>query len=138
VGITIKSSSDYQISENFLKGVTTNTNVSTLIENFENANLEIFSLNGTKLKNSDICSTGCVVLCPSTSEQLTIIVSGDVDGNGNIDSTDYIRVKSAFLGSLDLSEAYTKAADVDESSKIDSTDYIRIKGHFLGTYNLHS
>jgi hypothetical protein len=59
---------------------------------------------------------------------------GDVDGNGVIDTTDYMRVKSAFLGEYDLNEDEFWAADVDQNGLIDTTDYIRIKAHFLGDY----
>jgi hypothetical protein len=59
---------------------------------------------------------------------------GDVDGNGEIDTTDYMRVKAAFLGTYTLSEEEFWAADVDQNGVIDTTDYIRIKAHFLGDY----
>ena len=68
------------------------------------------------------------------AEESVEIVLGDVDGNGVIDTTDYIRVKAAFLGIFELSEVEFLAADVDRNSIIDTTDYMRIKAHFLGTY----
>jgi hypothetical protein len=64
------------------------------------------------------------------------VVVGDVDGNGGIDSTDYMRVKAAFLGEFVLNDTQRKAADVDNGGAIDSTDYMRIKGQFIGAYDL--
>lgn len=61
---------------------------------------------------------------------------GDVNNDGTIDSTDYMRIKSHFLGTLTLEDKAFKAGDVDASTEIDSTDYLRVKGHFLGSYNL--
>ena len=63
-------------------------------------------------------------------------VLGDVDGNGVVDSTDYMRVKSMFLGAYNLSGEYFVAGDVDASGVIDTTDYLRLKSAFMGTYNL--
>jgi hypothetical protein len=62
---------------------------------------------------------------------------GDVNNDGAVDTTDYIRIKSHFLGTLTLEGDSFKAGDVTGDGTIDTTDYIRIKGHFLGTYNLH-
>ena len=63
---------------------------------------------------------------------------GDIDGNAKTDSTDYIRVKSAFLGTFSLSDAQFKAGDVEKDGAINSTDYIRIKSAFLGNYDLYA
>ena len=129
-----------KLEGSYIIDVSSNVSANTITSNFENESLQIIDHNGSFVSDDSAVGTGCkvqIVINGEIIDSLTIIVSGDVDGNGNVDSTDYIRIKSAFLGSLDLNEAYTKAADVDESSKIDSTDYIRIKGHFLGTYNLY-
>jgi uncharacterized protein (DUF342 family) len=65
-------------------------------------------------------------------DSLFIVIKGDVDGNGQIDSTDYVRVKQFFLGNFTFEGAYFKAGDVDDNGKIDSTDYVRIKAMILG------
>jgi hypothetical protein len=59
-----------------------------------------------------------------------------VDGNGLIDGTDYLRIKSVFLEDCALAACQELAADVDGNGIVDSTDYLRIKAHFYGTYNL--
>ena len=62
---------------------------------------------------------------------------GDVNNDGTVDSTDYLRIKSHFLGTITLEGKEFKAGDVDSSGTIDSTDYLRIKSHFFGEYDLH-
>ncbi|MBQ7647295.1 MAG: leucine-rich repeat protein [Clostridia bacterium] len=64
------------------------------------------------------------------------VIKGDVDGNGKIDSTDYITVKHHILNINTLYDAYEAAADTDGNGKIDSTDYIAIKRHILGIASL--
>ena len=91
---------------------------------------------GSVISQSAECGTGYNVLLVKNKvviDALTVVVSGDVDGNGKIDATDYIRIKSVFLGTLDLDGAYFLAADMDDSGNIDSTDYLKIKSIFLGT-----
>ncbi len=62
---------------------------------------------------------------------------GDVNNDGSIDSTDYLNIKSHFLGIITLEGNALKAGDVDENGVIDSTDYLRIKSHFLGVFDLN-
>jgi hypothetical protein len=61
---------------------------------------------------------------------------GDVNNDGAIDSTDYLRIKGHFLGTYTIEGSALVAGDVNKDSAIDSTDYLRIKGHFLGTYTI--
>ncbi|MBO4453284.1 MAG: dockerin type I repeat-containing protein, partial [Clostridia bacterium] len=61
---------------------------------------------------------------------------GDVDGDGNVGSVDYLMVKRAVLGSFDLNEIQTVAADVDKSGAVGAVDYLIIKRTVLGSYDL--
>ncbi len=66
-----------------------------------------------------------------------IIILGDLDGNGVIDATDYLRIKNNFLGYSSLEGDWLVAADVYQDGVITSADYLRIKGHFLKSYNIY-
>jgi hypothetical protein len=59
-------------------------------------------------------------------------VSGDTDGDGDITSTDYLRIKAVFLGNFTFDTLYETAADYNHDSVIDSTDYLLIKNLMLG------
>ena len=61
-------------------------------------------------------------------------VMGDANMDGVVDSTDYLRVKKAFIGEFNLKGTAYAMADVDYNGIIDSTDYLRIKSAFLGLY----
>jgi|GEM_PF-6450367 len=81
-------------------------------------------------------STGTVVISEDGSEAAVIIILGDVDGSGVVNSTDYIIVKKAFIKAVELDGHYALAADIDENGSIDSTDYLKIKSHFIGVNKL--
>ena len=72
------------------------------------------------------------------SEDTPEYLLGDVTGDGVIDTTDYLKIKSHFLHITSLKETELKAGDADKSGTIDSTDYLLIKAHFLGIKNLES
>ncbi len=64
------------------------------------------------------------------------VVKGDVNGDGNINSTDFMQVRRAYLGLFDLDEACAKAADVNGDGKINSTDFMQIRRHYLKLYEI--
>lgn len=59
---------------------------------------------------------------------------GDLDGNGEIDSMDYLMLKRYCLGSLELTEEQKAVSDVNGDGEIDGLDYMMVKRHVLGTY----
>ncbi len=112
----------------------------SILENFENQNAVIRDAEGNTVSEGKTVGTGCTVDLVVNGEKIdsvTIIVKGDITGEGVIDTTDYIRIKSNFIGDYILNEACSLAADVDDSGKVDSTDYIKVKSHFLGNINIY-
>ncbi|MCB5372868.1 dockerin type I domain-containing protein [Amedibacillus dolichus] len=61
----------------------------------------------------------------------TVVIKGDVDGDGQIRSIDYSIVKNDILNIRKLSKAYATAGDVDGDGKIRSIDYSLIKNDIL-------
>lgn len=64
----------------------------------------------------------------------TPLALGDLSGNGKIDVTDYMMLKRAVLGTLNLSEQQREVADINGDGKVNSVDYIFVKRAVLGTY----
>ncbi len=137
--ITLVSSSQYSKNGKTVQGIKTKTTISVLLSNFDNTDLKVVSSTGEALGNDALAGTGTKVQLLNNTDvvdTVTIIVAGDTNGSGTVDSTDYIQVKSAFLKTFTLDDNQVLAADVDGNSKVDSTDYMRIKSHFLGTFSL--
>jgi hypothetical protein len=137
--LILKEDSSFKKSEEYLLGCKDKTSAEEVISAFENEVVEVFDLSGKKLLKTDFVSTGskvCLMQGEAVLDSLTIVIKGDADGNGNISSTDYMRVKGVFLKGTTLDGAFLKASDVDENGTIGTTDYIRLKSHFLKTYNI--
>lgn len=60
-------------------------------------------------------------------KEYTNVVIGDVNGNGEIDIIDYIRIMKDIMETQELKGVYKLAADVNDNGEIDIIDYIRIK-----------
>ena len=57
---------------------------------------------------------------------------GDVDLNGRLDSVDYLLLKRAVMGTMDLTPLQAKLADMDENGELDSVDYLLLKRKVFG------
>jgi hypothetical protein len=138
--ITLVSSSIYTIGDLMVNGVTESTSVDSLLKQFQNKTLEVVDGKGMVISGSAIVGTGAQINLYENDkiiDSVSVVVLGDVDGNGIVDTTDIVRVKAAFLGSFMLDDAESNAADVDGNGIIDTTDYMRVMSHFLGSYDLY-
>jgi hypothetical protein len=126
------------ITSGVLNGVTFKTTAKDLIGSFK-GNVSIVSASGKLLGDSDFVGTGCKVLVTekgSTYTVATVLILGDVDGDGNIGTYDYLYVKRYFTGTLKLEGIYLKAALLSGHDKVTVADYVLIKRLCFGTYKL--
>ena len=111
----------------FIEGISVKTEVLRLqqaIENLSYCTVETASPyvgtgNTVSLYQNGICV-----------HRLTAVVKGDVTGDGQIRSTDYLRIKAAFGGRYRFTAAEEAAADYSGDGKITSVDYLKIKKLF--------
>ncbi len=66
------------------------------------------------------------------SERVPLLVFGDVDGSGKVDSTDARLVLQYAVGKIDDTALNVAVADVDGSGKVDSTDARLILQYAVG------
>ena len=61
----------------------------------------------------------------SGNASLTIVVTGDVTGDGRITITDVVKLQNYAAGAGDLDEAAMKAADINGDGRITITDVVQ-------------
>jgi hypothetical protein len=139
--IVLKSSSEYVSDGAFVRGVRQSTSVNDILVEFDNETLEVLHVDGYAISGVALIGTGTQVRLYQNGvvvDSLTIVITGDIDGNSIVDTTDYMRVKAAVLGRFTLTDAQRAAADVDGSGTVGSTDYQKIREYFLGDFNMDS
>ncbi len=57
---------------------------------------------------------------------------GDLDGDNELTTSDYLNVKQSFIGEKTLGKKESVMADIDNNGEVSATDYLMIKSHFLG------
>ena len=77
----------------------------------------------------EIFGTGAKIKIGET--EYTLVMLGDVNGDGLVKSKDYMMIKNYIMGTLELSEVEKKAADVNKDGEIKSKDYMMIKNHIM-------
>lgn len=117
------------------------TTVAKLRQDLENTDAQIIVKRGDSvLGDTDLVGTGCEVLCVSAKdpsviyERATVILYGDVDGDGRIDAADYALMKQAGVSDTPVIAAgvYTIAADVNGDGTVDFFDVAMINMQLSG------
>ena len=116
-------------------GIPVDTNERSVDLAYYNAVVEVLDSNGKAVSAKIKIGTGFTVKLNSIS--YTAVVMGDINGDGELTSSDYIAVKRAYLRTLDLSTISLEAAGVKAGDEIRAVNYIMIKRAYFNTYNMN-
>ena len=87
-------------------------------------------------ENTEISSVSEEVTISSQEpviKECTFLLSivGDVNGDGKIYATDYVKIKNHIMGKTTIKGSYLFAADVNNDGNIYATDYVKIKNFIM-------
>lgn len=93
---------------------------------------------GTKIEdiegatnNSENFATGSKINLEET--EYTLVILGDVNGDGNITPLDYVKIKNHIMNISSLDGCYKFTADVNGDGNITPLDYVKVKNHIMNT-----
>ncbi|WP_197068334.1 glycoside hydrolase family 97 catalytic domain-containing protein [Candidatus Soleaferrea massiliensis] len=120
----------YETGLNIKDKVITNAPEATTADEFAElfgttAPISITDKDGNALEAGHLVGTGCIVTVGT--DVLTVVVPGDVDGDGRKGVMDLIVLKQTILTASELDTPNFKAADMDENGKLNIFDLLRIK-----------
>ena len=87
--------------------------------------IQIYNQAGELLNDSDKISTGDTF--EQDGEQNTIVLRGDLNGDGSIDENDFIAIKEHAIEKNVLQNEYEVSADLDENNEINLIDVLLFK-----------
>lgn len=121
------TSDSYTIEKEVVSKIAPNTTVSNFKANVKTQPKEIIikDKEGNILNNDDIVATGMTLEVGKL--RFTLIVTGDIDGNGKLGATDLAKIKLHLIESEELSGILLKAADMNGDGKISATDLAQMK-----------
>lgn len=136
------SSAGYSISSSYLSKINLKTSISTLTSNIKkkdsSASISVKDKSNKSKSTSSTLVTGdkVTVTSGSDSKTYTVVVYGDVNGDGKINSGDLLKLRQHLLGTSKLSGAYSESADINKDKKINSGDLLKTRQYLLGTYTI--
>ncbi|MBO5096194.1 MAG: hypothetical protein J6A17_02235 [Bacilli bacterium] len=120
------SNAGYNISENYVSGFTIGQSINELKTKLENGAISI--------STSEVVSTGAVI--SYEGKEYTMVVYGDLNGDGKINSADLLKMRKHLLGTETLTGAYYKASNLVNKTEINSADLLKLRQHLLGNSNI--
>ena len=95
--------------------------------------VSITDSNGRAVNSGDFVGTGYkVTINGTTKSTFTVLISGDVSGDGKISSLDLLKLQKHILKASTLSGVYLDAADANKDGKILVLDLVVIQKDVLG------
>lgn len=136
-GLTPVSGSKYTVDEEkgYILGVAEKTLASAFNASFT-VSVSALGADGNAIAGTKYVVNGATV--KSGSKTYTVIIAGDVNGDGMTNSVDYLMLKRSVLGTYTLAGAGKAAGAITDGVTIIPADYIKLKRHVLGTYNLYA
>lgn len=116
------------------RGFDERSTASTVLGSFNEDSdfLVIYDTNGNEVANTDMVATGYtvnVVVNGNVTVTYSLVVTGDVTGDGVVSSADYVAESKALKNTLSLDGAFALALDYNCDDTISSLDIIALKNH---------
>ncbi len=133
----VPTSKTYTVGSKYITGIQPGTKASTVLKNLTatGATLKVVGTDG-KEKSGTVATSDVVQLYDGSGKKIssyTIVIYGDVNGDGEINVLDMIKVNRHVLGIAKLSGAYLEAGDANRAGDgVNVLDMIYINRHSLG------
>ena len=101
------------------------------LKEFIEEEIIIKNANGEVVDENSKLATGYII-----NDQYPISVIGDVNGDGEVDARDSLRILKNSVGTYDLNSEYAEAADLNGDGTIDSRDSLRVLKYSVNTYQI--
>ena len=96
---------------------------------------KIENLSGQEIQNGDFIGTG-YTLVTDTGKEYTLIVTGDLNGDGEVKLTDVSMIRKHYLEVETLQGIYEEAADIDNNGNISLNDISMMRKFILGVQKI--
>ena len=124
----------FTVGEDTVSGIVEGVTVEQLLSGIKGGSIRVVDKNGAVIFSGK-AATGMVIQLMSNGKVVdawTVVVAGDVNGDGNISVSDMLAVKAHVLNKSKLTGAAAEAADTNGDGFVSITDFIQIKAHILG------
>ena len=120
-------SKEYKVKGKYIINITSNTKKTDFVKNFNNTSQYQVTRNGKALTNNDIIATGDI-LKSNNGDEYTLIVTGDINKDGDVDVVDIVKLRRYLLVRNNLDEAALLAADCNlDGESLSVIDLVKLR-----------
>ena len=131
----IVSDAKYKYNDGIISGINIGSNVSNIKDSLIKQGAKSVVIKGANgdIKNTDILVTGDKIeITTDKTEVVEVVIYGDINGDGEISASDYVKIKNHIMGIQLLNGVYGIAADYNNDNSVSASDYVKIKNYIMG------
>lgn len=118
---------------NYIMGISTDRTLSTIKNKLSSITLNVTRSNGVALDSDDTIGTGdkMVVSDGENTYTGTVVIYGDISGDGSINAIDLLYMRKYLLNTVSLTGANLEAAKIAKNDSIGAADLLYLRKHLL-------
>lgn len=135
VELLLEDESELVMFNKTLRNITAGATVADVKAQFKNENIEIYNSDNTVLDDSQLIGTGDSVRlmnAGSVVDALTVVIVGDMDGNGKINNRDVSMLMRYLVEKETPNDYQLSATDVNGDGKVNNRDAAMIAQYLVG------
>ncbi|MBQ2677113.1 MAG: family 16 glycosylhydrolase [Clostridia bacterium] len=132
---TIYEQTGLNVSGEMVSGFTQGATVDSVVAADSDVSVEFYDKNGAKVQDGVKIATGMtmkIVKDSNVTDFATVVIYGDVSGDGEINASDLLSVKRCLLSVSSLEGCYLEAGKVTKASNVSASDMLKLKLSILG------
>ena len=115
----------FVVKNEFVYGFKAGSSVDLIMSRLNDSNVKIIT-------NTSNFGTGTII--EKNNERYSVVIKGDLNGDGKINSGDLLLMRKHLLEEINLEGAYKYAGIIESISDIKSLDLFRLRQNLLGEY----
>lgn len=132
---------DIKNNDRFLSGIEIGSDIKLIKDKIQaqSSNIQVTTYNSNmQVKETGKVATGDKVKVVLNGEEKTydVVIYGDISGDGEIDATDFVKLKKQLLGESKLNNLYLESANISKNANhdndVNATDFVKLKKYLLG------
>jgi len=131
--IRFVNTSNYIVDDVYIYGVYPGDTMQDIVDDaIDSSLLRCRTANNKELEITEKAFTGARVQVFAFSKAFStthVVIRGDVNGDGDVKSSDYMQIKSHFKTGQLLKKAFLEAADVNDDDRVGTVDYMKLKAY---------
>ena len=133
------SKSGFSANEGYISDIKIGTTAGKMLTAIKtNGGEATITTDGKNISGSEVLGTGDIINIRLNGEvkSYRVVISGDANGDGKVDSIDFVKIYKYMMNEANIIGSYALAADVNNDGKIDSIDFVKVYKYMENGGNL--